>query len=393
MTLILKNLKIFQPAHLIDRGNIVIDNQVIAEVNAGSDHSLQGEEIDLEGLMAIPGYIDTHCHGAMGYDANDGTLESLMEMNKFYQQHGITSYYPSLTVDPLPKLIRALETVREAMPLNSPGKIEILGCHFEGPFLNPAYKGAQALESIIELTDETFALVEQFSDVIRRITLAPEMHKNMQRIRDFVKLGIVVSGGHSGATYAEVQLATREGMRALTHLYNAMSSTRKNGPFRIPGMLEAGLNIKELYTEIIADRIHVPDELMQIAYACKGPDKMFICSDANRAAGLEEGSMIYTCGQEVIIENGIAMLKDRSSLASSITPLDKMVRNLIFEVGIDPVVAVRMASTNTAEMMHIADRKGSLLPGKDADINIVDPSFDVVMTYCRGKRGYWRGRF
>ena len=388
MDLILKNLTIFQPHTILENGCIAVSGQKIHSVGQSVESPEGGHVMDLKGYQAVPGYIDTHCHGAAGYDANDGTMEAIAGMNRFYQQHGVTSYYPSLSVDPMPKLIQALETIRLAMSHNSHGNIQVLGAHFEGPFINPAYKGAQAPESILALTDENFSIVEKFRDVIRRITLAPEMHQNMKRIKDFVKMNIVVSGGHSGATYLDAEQAVKEGMTALTHLYNAMSSTRKNGPFRIPGMLEAGLNIEELYTEIIADRIHVPDELMQVAFKCKGPEKIFICSDANRAAGLKEGEIIYTCGQEVIIEKGIAMLKDRSSLASSITPLDEMVRKLIFETGFIPADVIRMATTNTAKMMHIDDCKGSLQAGMDADINIVDKDFRVVMTIFRGAIGY-----
>jgi N-acetylglucosamine-6-phosphate deacetylase len=291
-------------------------------------------------------------------------------------------------VDPMPKLIKAFESIREATTKNKPGKIEVLGTHFESPFINPKYKGAQAAESLVDFTEENFEIVKKYQDIIRRITLAPEMLYNMKRIQQLAKMNIIISGGHSGANYSEVFQSKEEGMTALTHLYNAMSSVTKNGPFRVPGMLEAGLNEEGLYAEIIADRIHVPDQMINIACRCKGTDKICICSDANRGAGMKEGQTIFTCGQEVIIENGIAMLKDRSSLASSITAVDEMVRNLIHHVGIAPVDAVKMASTNPAKMMNIFSRKGSLEAGKEADINIVDEKFNVVLSFFRGVPGY-----
>ena len=388
MRIALKNLSIYLPSTIIFNGTILLNGRKIeAVLNQGVSYTAD-QILDMEGLSALPGYIDTHCHGAAGTDANDGTLDAIENMSAYYQQHGVSSYYPSLSVDPMPRLIQAFKSIREAVSKNRPGKIEVLGTHFESPFINPKYKGAQAPGSLCEFTEENLNIVKEFSDIIRRITLAPEMQFNMQRIVQMLDLNIVVTGGHSGANYSEVVKARDEGMTGITHLYNAMSSVVKNGPFRVPGMLEAGLNENSLYAEIIADRIHVPDQMINIACKCKGSDKVCLCSDANRGAGLKQGSTIYTCGQEVIIENGIAMLKDRSSLASSITALDEMVRNMIVHVGIDPIDAIKMASTNPAKMMNIYARKGSLEAGKDADINIADKNFNILLSFFQGKPGF-----
>lgn len=388
MRIALQNLNIYLPSSIIYNGTIILNGGIIESAGATERTESVERRIDLSGFIAVPGYIDSHCHGAMGSDANDGIPSGIENMNNYYQKHGVTSYYPSLSVDPMPRLIKAFESIREAISKNKAGKIEILGTHFESPFINPKYKGAQASESICDFTDNNFEIVKRFQDIIRRITIAPEMPFNMKRISQLVKMNILLSGGHSGATYSDVIQAKEAGMIAVTHLYNAMSSVSKNGPFRVPGMVEAGLNEDDLYAEIIADRIHVPDQMIKIACRCKGTDKICLCSDANRGAGMKDGSTIYTCGQEVIIENGIAMLKDRSSLASSVTAIDEMVRNLIHHVGVLPVDAIKMASTNPARMMNIYDRKGSLEAGKDADINIVDSQFKVVMSFFKGIPGY-----
>jgi N-acetylglucosamine-6-phosphate deacetylase len=381
----LKNLKIFLPDRIVDNGVIVIEGTKIKTVG----ENLEGPEdgsIELDGFIAVPGYIDTHCHGAVNHDCNDGTMEAIEHMNAFYQQHGITSYYPSLSIDPMPKLLQAFVAVRAAMNKNQPGNIEVLGTHFESPFINVIYKGAQLGERVLDLTEDHFRTIEANKDIIKRITIAPELH--MPYVKRLADLGIIVSGGHSNALKQDMVQATGEGMRMITHLCNAMSSVKKNGPFRVTGMLESALTMDELFTEVIVDRYHVPDEMVQIAYRCKGVDKLFLCSDANRAAGMKTGESIFTCGQEVIVENGAAMLKDRSSLASSVTPMDKMVRNLIEFVGIPPIDAIKMASTTVARAMKIDDRKGSIEAGKDADINILDPNFNVVMSFFRGKVGF-----
>jgi N-acetylglucosamine-6-phosphate deacetylase len=164
-----------------------------------------------------------------------------------------------------------------------------------------------------------------------------------------------------------------------------MSTIRKEGPYRISGMVEASLAIDTLYTEIIADRKHLPDELMQLAFKCKGKKMIMVCSDANRGAGKTDGGSIYTCGQEAIIVDGVAMVPDRSAFASSITPVDQMVRNLINYTGISKIDAVNMASANIARMMGSFDRKGSIAPHKDADIVFLDNDFYVKAVMCRGK--------
>jgi len=309
-------------------------------------------------------------------------------MSKFYLSRGLTSYYPSTSSDPLEKIEKAFECIRKVKNNDSSGGIEILGVHMEGPFINPKHKGCQAEKYILEMTDENFKIVERNSDIIKRITIAPEIGENMGRISHLARMGIVISGGHSDATYDQVREAHMRGMTMTTHLFSAMSTIKKEGPYRISGMIEASLNIDTLYTEIIADRKHLPDELMQLAIKCKGKKMIMVCSDANRGAGRTEGGTIYTCGQEAIIVDGVAMVPDRSAFASSITPVDQMVRNLINYTGISKLDAINMASANIARMMGCFERKGSIAPGKDADIIFLDNEFYVKAVICRGKLRY-----
>jgi N-acetylglucosamine-6-phosphate deacetylase len=267
---------------------------------------------------------------------------------------------------------------------NGAGRTEICGCHLEGPFLNKAYKGCQAEQHIIALNDEYLQMYESYKDVIKRTTIAPEVERNVAYFPALSKMGIQVSIGHSCAEYKEIEYAVAQGATSVTHLYNAMSQTKKVGPFRIGGVLEAGLTLDDLYAEIIADGYHVPNELIQIAYRCKGPDKLSVCSDANCAAGGVHGDVFHTCGVAFVIEQGVAMNPERTSFASSISPIDTMVRHLIFNVKLPALDVVKMTSATTARMMRIDDRKGSVSVGKDADINLVDNQFNVIMTVCKG---------
>ena len=390
MKTLIKNTDIYLESSVLKSGSIIINgNKIESVVNAKT--VLDEKEfnvIDAKGFITAPGYMDSHCHGGNGFDCNDGTIEAVIGMSKFYLTRGITSYYPSTSADPLDKIEKAFYCIRKVKDEDSAGGIEILGLHMEGPFINPKHKGCQAEKYIIEITDENFKIVERNSDLIKRITIAPEVGSNMSRISRLAELGIVISGGHSDATCDQVREAHMRGMTMTTHLFSAMSTIRKEGPYRISGMLEASLNIDTLYTEIIADRKHLPDELMQLAFKCKGKKMIMVCSDANRGAGTTEGGSIYTCGQRAIIEDGVAMVPDRSAFASSITPVDQMVRNLINYTGISKIDAVNMASANIARMMGIFNRKGSIAPDKDADIIFLDNDFYVKAVMCRGKLCY-----
>lgn len=380
------HIDIYTENEIIHNGTIVIDKGIISEIHASPIKDKSAINIDGTNLSAVPGYIDTHCHGGAGFDCNDGTIESIIGMRDFYSNHGVTMLYPSLVADKIPAIINGLNAIRAAMLQNQPGKTEISGTHLEGPFLNKVYKGSQAEDAIIPLNDEHMQLYADYKDVIKRTTIAPEVADNVNYFPALSGLGIKVSIGHSCAEYKDIVSAAEKGATSVTHLYNAMSQTRKVGPFRVGGVLEAGLTLDSLYAEIIADGNHVPDESMIIAYRCKGADKLFICSDANSAAGKMEGDVIHTsCGVTFVVENGVVMNSERTSLASSITPIDQMVRHLIFKTGLPPFDVVKMASTTTAKMMGIDNKKGSIAIGKDADINLIDDKFNVVKTFYKGQ--------
>lgn len=378
------HIDIYTEKEIIRNGAITIENGIISEIHTSPIEKKQAIIVDGKNLSAIPGYIDTHCHGGGGFDCNDGTLESVTGMRDFYSRHGVTSLYPTLAANHISATIEGIKAIRMAMQQNKPGQTEICGTHLEGPFLNKTFKGSQAEDAIIPLSDEHLQLFTTYKDIIKRTTIAPEVENNINYFPALKDLGIQLSIGHSCAEYKDVLYAVEKGATSITHLYNAMSQTKKVGPFRIGGVLEAGLTIDSLYTEMIADGYHVPDESMVIAYRCKGADKLLICSDASQAAGGMHGDVIHTCGVTFVIENGVAMNSERTSLASSVTPLDQMVRHLIFKTSLPAFNVVKMASTTPAKMMGINDWKGSIAIGKDADINLVDKEFNVVSTFFRG---------
>jgi len=382
--LCITNVRIYTENEIIPHGTIVIENEKIIEIHSKSVSYKHATVVDGANLSAIPGYIDTHCHGGAGFDCSEGTIQSVTGMRDFYGRHGVTSLYPTLGANAIPATITGLEAIRAAMLQNMAGHTEIHGCHLEGPFLNKAYKGCQTESHIIPLNDKYLQIYDTYKDVIKRTTIAPEVAQNVMYFPELSKMGIKVTIGHSCAEYKEIAYAVSQGAIGVTHLYNAMSQTKKVGPYRVGGVLEAGLTIDDLYAEIIADGYHLPNELIQIAWRCKGVDRLTVCSDANSAAGGIEGEIFHTCGTSFVVEQGVAMNIERTSFASSISPIDSMVRHLIFSVKLPAFDVVKMSGTTTAKMMGISDRKGSIAIGKDADINLVDNNFNVIRTYCKG---------
>lgn len=382
----LKNLTIYAENEVIENGSILIENGKIAKIYKVSDAGVEADEVvDGKGNIAIPGYIDSHVHGGRGFDVGNGTLEAIYGMRDYYQEHGVTMIYPTFMTNELSIIEEGLKNLRIAMKTNAPGKAEIAASHIEGPFLNPMYKGCQSEELIIPLDDKNIRLFEDYRDVIARATIAPEYKNNLEYFPGLAKLGVQLSVGHSYATISEVAKAVEKGATSITHLYNAQSQTRKEGPYRIGGVVEAGLTFDELYCETICDGYHLPSELLKIAYKCKGPQKMLIVSDASLCSGMESGTIVRTSGVNFYVEDGIAMNEARTSFASSTSPMDKMVRYLIFNTKLPAVDVVNMASATPARLLGTFDRKGSIAEGKDADINIVDAGFNVLRTFCMGE--------
>lgn len=384
MKTVIENVLLALPGGLA-AGSAVIEDGLISSVSKGlrTEPFPDAVIIDGDGCILAPGFIDLHCHGGAGSDVNDATVEALETVGSFHLRNGTTSWAPTLSVDPLPVLERAFDEVRSFREGNAPGRIFCLGAHFESPWIALSRKGCQAAERILPFDDSARDFIEAHSSAISRITLAPELPGAMDFIPRLRELGIVVSGGHTDADADLFTAAADRGMTMVTHLYNAMSSVRKDGPFRRCGALEAALTDDRLYAEVICDGYHVPFEMIEIARRCKGRDRFMLCSDANRGAGMRSGGTVFTCGQEAVIENGIAMLKDRSSLASSVTPLAGMVRHLVQIVGVPVHEALAAASRVPAAAAGIAESKGTIEAGKDADLVLLDAELSV--------RSVWRG--
>jgi N-acetylglucosamine-6-phosphate deacetylase len=261
----------------------------------------------------------------------------------------------------------------------------VLGVHVEGPYFCPAQAGAQDPANIRNPNDGTPGRLLAYHDIIKIMTFAPELPGALALTARLAQLGIVPAAGHSCAKEEHVRAAIEAGLRHIIHIWSAQSTTVREGPWRKPGLLEVSLVYDGLTVEMICDNKHLPPTLMKLAYKCIGPDRLCAISDATSGAGLPEGSRFRMGQLEYEVHEGVGMLLDRTAFAGSTTLLNQMIPILTDVVGVPLVEAVRMASLTPARVIGLADRKGSLEAGKDADLAIFNPDFTAWRVMIRGE--------
>ncbi|MBI6874147.1 N-acetylglucosamine-6-phosphate deacetylase [Clostridium aciditolerans] len=342
-------------------------------VNEGSYDGI--DIIDAKGSYVSPGFIDLHIHGSGGRDAMDGEIEDLKVISQSIAQNGVTGFLPTTMTMSKDKIYKALDNIKEGMKLDL-GGAKVLGAHMEGPFINPKYKGAQKEDYIIE---PDYNFIKGYEDVIKIITLAPEKDNNSQFIKSIKEnTNIVLSIGHSDATYEEAMESIEKGVSHATHLFNAMSPLNH----RKPGVIGAVFN-SNINCELIADKIHVHPGVFQTVVNIKGADKVILITDSMRAGCMKDG-ISELGGQKVIVKNNSARLEN-GTLAGSILTLNKAAKNMVENTNLNIYQAISMVSLNSAKDIGISDRKGSIEEGKDADIVIFDEEYNVSHTIVEGK--------
>ncbi|SHH74824.1 N-acetylglucosamine-6-phosphate deacetylase [Caloranaerobacter azorensis DSM 13643] len=331
--------------------------------------------IDVEGKFISPGFIDIHIHGAGGSDIMDGTMESITNISNTIAKTGVTGFLPTTMTMDKDTIYGALNVVRQAMYLDIQGA-KVLGVHMEGPFINEKYKGAQNAKYILK---PDFEFIKEYLDIIKIITLAPEMDKEyrfLQKIKEYSD--ITLSIGHSNATYDEAKKAIKNGIKHATHLFNAMTPMHH----RAPGIVGAVLR-SNITCELIADKIHVHPAIFQILIDVKGIENLVLITDSMRAGCMKDG--IYELGgQKVIVKNGSARLED-NTLAGSILTLNRAVKNVLENTSIKLYEVVKLVTQNPAKVIGIEKDKGSLDIGKDADITVFDEDLNIYFTVVEGK--------
>ena len=376
--LILTNAKIVLPDRIIT-GAILLNDGKIKKIYEGR---MVGElgGIDVEGRYIVPGFIDVHIHGAGGADAMDNTEEALRTISKFIAQHGTTSFLATTLTSSKETLKEVLEKIGKLQNENIEGAT-IFGAHMEGPYFDVQYKGAQndkyikpaGIKEIEEYLNVKPGLVKLFS-------MAAKGEGALESIKFLKENGVVVSVGHSGVSFEEVQAAVKAGISHSTHTYNGM----KGFTHREPGVVGAVMLNDSVNAEIIFDKIHVHPEAVRLLIKTKGVDRVVCITDAMCATGLPDGN--YKLGElDVYVRDGQARLISNDALAGSVLTMDKAFKHLI-ELGYSLFDAVKMTSTNAAKEFGL--NAGVLQEGKDADIVLLNPDYSVEMTIVKGEVKY-----
>lgn len=377
------NGRILLPDEEVFEKALLFDQKIVGIVDQQSAIQQADEVIDANGCYVAPGLIDVHIHGYKGADASDANQAGIRLMAKELLENGVTAFLPTTaTIDweTLERIFWQLrELAKESQRADYPGA-EVLGCHAEGPFINPLRKGALNAEYIIRPDADKLL---PFSDVVKMVTFAPEMGGAEAFIRN-MKLysDTVLSIGHTYANYDQTMSAIQQGVDHITHTFNAMTPIHH----RDPGVVGAALN-SDVYCELIADTFTVHPGMYHLLVKAKGY-KLVLVTDCTRAGGLPDGE--YTLGGLPIFVKGIECRLADGTIAGSVLKLNRGVYNMRKYGNVPMHQAVRMASLNAAQSIGIAKKKGSLTAGKDADVIIMDDHCKVYKTFVRGRLLYNR---
>jgi N-acetylglucosamine-6-phosphate deacetylase len=378
--MIFTNARLIFPDGIRDGLEVVVQEGKIAAIRERSLAQRKHEVIDLNGNYLAPGFIDLHVHGAVGRDTMEASAEAFRSVCDFHASGGTTSLLLTTATAPLDEIVKVLQTVRDYRSAISP----IVGVHVEGPFISKAKAGAQRVEFIQDPSPVAVQQLLEHADVLKRVTIAPELPGALEAIEIFRARGISVSGGHSDAWDEDARAAFDRGMRSVTHTFNCMSSARRRGIYRVAGLLEFALSEPNISCELIADAHHVSPTLMKMLYRAKGPQGICLVTDATAGAGLREESQFALFGKNCIVENGVCLLADRSALAGSAARMIDLVRTMVREVNVPLNEAIAMATENPARAIGL-DTKGRLIVGADADLVVFSSQIEAARTFAAGR--------
>lgn len=376
----IKNCLLVMNNEILENKALIYDSQIREIVDEGEIAGRTDlDVIDAGGRYVMPGFIDVHIHGYLGEDTSDGTVEGLEIMSNGIMKNGVTSWLPTTMTVAQEEIDTAFDCIRQAMPMSRTWSgAQILGTHSEGPFINAKKKGAQKEECIQQANLD---YVKDNADIIRIITMAPEMDQDFATIKQIAaETDVLVSMGHTDATYETAMAAVEAGVGHVTHLFNAQSALTH----RAPGVVGAALTAP-VTTELIADTFHVNKNLFQLVYNLKG-DNLILITDCTRAGGMADGE--YSLGGQKTIVKGIECRLEDGTIAGSVLRMNDGLRNFHENTNLSIPETVRLATANPARAIGVADSKGSIQVGKDADLVIADGDFRIFKTIIGGETKY-----
>ena len=382
--MIFRNARLIFPDGIRKGLEIVTQQGKIEEIRQQTK-APKNDIVDLDGNYLAPGFIDLHVHGAIGRDTMEASAEAFRAICDFHSSGGTTSLLLTTATAPLDAIVDVVKAVRDCRS-SIP---QIAGVHIEGPFISKAKCGAQRAEFIQDPSPVAVRRLLEHADVIKRITIAPELPGALEAIENFRVRKVSVSGGHSDAWDQDARGAFDRGMRSVTHTFNCMSSARRRGIHRVAGLLEFALSEPEILCELIADGHHVSATLMKMLYRAKGAAGICLVTDATAGAGLTDGSQFSLFGNDCIVENGVCLLADRSALAGSASRMIDLVQTMVHDVDVLLNEAITMATENPARAIDLR-MKGRLAVGADADLVVLSPELEVLRTFAGGEEIFSR---
>ena len=375
------NGKILFDGQIIEGKALLFEQKIVGIVDL-NEIPADAEQIDAEGRFIAPGFIDVHIHGYDTKDTMDGTEDAIRTIAKGIAKNGVTSFLPTTMTMSREEIATALEACRVVKAEGSEGA-EVLGVHMEGPYINEAFKGAQNGKYIQQPNTEAIEFVKSYQDIVRLITVAPEVEGAKAFIEEISKnTGITLSMGHTMADFDQAMEGIDAGITHTTHLFNAMTPLHH----RNPGVVGAALASEKVSCEMICDTIHVNKGLYPLVIKAKAPDKFVLVTDCMCAGGCKEGQYALG-GQAVFVKNGSARLED-GTLAGSILRLNVALKNVIEHTEYGVEKAIEFATINPAKTIGVDTFKGTLDTGKDADIILFDDEINIYHVINRGKTIY-----
>jgi len=388
--------KVFLNANIITDGGVIPDGMVVLQgsriesVGPRGELPVDAEIIDGGGLFLAPGFVDIHIHGGAGSDFMDATDADIETVFRYHAAHGTTSLCPTTATASLHEILIALEALERYRRGPQPfGRA--LGAHIEGPYLAMTKRGCHLPEFVRNPEEREWRQIIERGP-IASMTLAPELPGARKLVEELHRSGANANAGHSEALYHEIDEAADWGVRHVTHLYCAMTDALNNrwrgtaNP-RSAGIVEAVYLDDRLSSELITDGKHLSRQMLKLAFRNKGYEKLAIVTDAMRGAGMPDGEYTFgpRHGMRAVVKDGEARIPDGTALASSVFPMNQMVRVFQDLAGCPLWQAVRMASLTPAEIVHQAGEIGSIAPGKLADLLLIDDHVNVMAAYIGGR--------
>lgn len=346
--------------------------------------------IDADGAYVSAGFIELHTHGIEGYDFMDNQADGLKKALRAYAKYGVTSVYPTTMSAPVSELEAVLDGFSALYGFEYDGA-EFMGVHLEGPYFNPKQCGAQSADYLKSPDFQEYQYFVKKYPFIKRWDIAPELDGANEMAQYLTKRGIKAGIAHTNATATQILNAEKHGFTIATHLYSGMSGVTRINGYRHGGAVEGCLIADSITVELIGDGIHLPAELVHLAYRGKGPEKIALVTDSMRGAGMPENSECVLgnrhTGIKTVIQDGVAWLTDKSAFAGSIATYNQLIRNFVklFKIPLPHVIS--MATTTPAKAMSLKN-KGDLKKGFDADIVIFDDDIRIHKTIVKGKTVY-----